>query len=81
MDVRTLTSFLMWCTIINFVLLNVSFLICVFAGDWAYRLHSKWFPLPRDAFRVVLYSFIGLYKLMFFFFNLIPYVALLLVTS
>jgi hypothetical protein len=80
MDIQTLTAFLMWCTILNFVLMSLSFLICVFASDWAYRLHCIWFPLPRETFDVMLYSFIGLYKFMFFFFNVIPYVALRLVT-
>ena len=78
MDIQTLTTFFMWCTILNFVLLNLSFLICVFAGDLAYRIHSKWFPLPRETFNALLYSFIGLFKLLFFFFNVIPYVALLI---
>ena len=77
MDIQTLTTFLMWCTIINFVLLNITFLICVLGKDWAHRLHSIWFPLPKGAFDVMLYSFLGLYKLFFFFFNLIPYVVLL----
>lgn len=80
MDIQNLTGFLMWCTILNFVLMTPSFLICVFAGDVAYRMHCTWSPMPREAFNVMLYSFIGFYKFMFFFFNVIPLVALLLVT-
>jgi len=80
MDIQTLTAFLMWCTIINFVFMCLSFLIGVFAGDWVYRLHCIWFPLPRETFNVMFYSFLGFYKFMFFFFNVIPYVALLLIT-
>lgn len=80
MDIQTLTSFLMWCTILNFVLMTLSFLITVLAGDWAYRLHCIWYPLPRETFNVILYAFLGLYKFMFFFFNVIPYVVLLLIT-
>ncbi|MFC1461539.1 DUF6868 family protein [Verrucomicrobiota bacterium] len=79
MDIQILTRFFMWCTILNFVLLCLSFLICAFGADWAYRLHGKWFPMQRETFNVVLYSFIGLYKLMFYFFIVIPYVALLIV--
>jgi len=80
MNVQTLTAFLMWCTIINFVLMCLAFLILAFARDWAYRMHCKWFPLPRPTFDVIAYGFLGLYKFMFFFFNVIPYVALLLAT-
>ena len=80
MDIQNLTAFLMWCTILNFVLMSASFLIFVFAGDFAYRMHSKWFVLPRETFDVMLYSFISFYKFMFFFFNVIPLAALVLAT-
>jgi len=79
MTIETLTAFFMWCTIINFVLMCLTFLICLFAADWAYGIHSKWFPMPRETFNSILYAFLGLYKLLFFIFNLIPYVALLII--
>jgi len=79
MDIQTLTTFFMWCTILNVALLSLSSLICLCAGDWAYRIHSKWFSISRETFNVVIYSFIALYKLLIFVFNLIPYVALLTV--
>lgn len=78
MDVAILKAFFLWCTIINGGLLILSFIICTFGGDWAYRMHSKWYPISRDAFNVVIYSFMGLFKIFFFFFNLVPYVALVI---
>ena len=77
MGVQTLQSFFMWCTIINAVLLVLTGVIFTFAGDWVYRVQSKWYPISRDTFNVVIYSFIGLFKLFFLMFNLVPYVALL----
>jgi hypothetical protein len=62
----------------NFKLLVLTGMIFTFAGDWVYRVQSKWYPISRDAFNVVLYSFIGLFKLFFITFNLVPYVALLI---
>ena len=79
MDIQTITAFMMWCTILNFALLWLSFLLCVFAADWAYSIHSKWFPIKRETYNTLIYSFLGLYKLLFFFFNVIPYVALLII--
>ena len=76
MNIQILTSFFMWCTIINMSLLILSFLILAFAGDVAYKIHSKWFPMPRETFNVVLYSFIGMYKILVFVFNLVPWLAL-----
>ncbi len=79
MDIQTLTGFCMWCTILNGGLLILSFLICALAGDWVYQMHSKWFPMPRETFNVVIYSFIGLFKIIFLIFNVVPYVALLII--
>ena len=77
MDIQTLTTFFMWCTIMNGGLLILSSLILVFAGDFVYRLHSKWLPMPRETFNVVIYSFLGLFKIIWLVFNVVPYVALM----
>ena len=79
MEIETVRDFFMWCTIINVALLALSFLLFAGLGDWIYRMHTKWFPMPRETFTVVLYSFLGMYKIMFIMFNLVPYVALLIV--
>jgi len=79
MDIGTLTTFFMWCTILNFALLVFSSLFCVCAGDWVYGIHSKLFCISREAFNVAIYSFLGLYKILVFVFNLVPYVALLII--
>ena len=76
MDAETVRAFFMWCTIINAVVLGLTFLMCAFAGDWIYRIHSIWFPISREAFNVALYSFLGLFKVLFWVFNLTPYLAL-----
>ena len=79
MDIATLRAFFMWCTIINGALLALSFVILACAGDWVYRMHSKWFPISREAFDVAIYSFLGLFKIIILAFNLVPYLALLIV--
>ncbi len=79
MDIQILTTFFMWCTILNAGLLVLSSLMCVCAGAWVYRIHSKWFSIPREVYNVAMYSFLGLYKVLIFVFSLIPYIALLIV--
>ncbi len=79
MDIGVVRAFFMWCTILNGALLVLSFLICVFAGDWVYRMQSKWFPIRREAFNVAIYSFLGVFKMFVLVFNLVPYVALVIV--
>ena len=79
MDIQTLTTFFMWCTILNVALLLLSSLMCICAGDWAYQIQSKLFSISRETFNVVIYSFIALYKLLVMVFILIPYIALLII--
>ena len=79
MDIQMLTRFFMWCTILNMGLLVLSFLILAFAGDFVYRMHSKWFPMQRETFNVVFYSFIGIYKTIVFIFNVVPWIVLAII--
>lgn len=79
MDISTLTTFFMWCTVINggLLLLWTGFLLMT--PDLVYRLQSKWFPMSRETYNVVIYSFVGLFKIFFLFFNAVPYLALLII--
>ena len=79
MDIDSIKAFFMWCTILNFALLLLSFLIYVCAADWAYRIHNKWYSISRETFNVAIYSFLGLYKVLVIVFNLIPFIALVIV--
>jgi len=69
----------MWCTIINGTIFLLWTTIYILAPDVVYRTQKKWFPIPRETFNIIFYSFLGLFKIVFLFFNLVPYVALLIV--
>jgi len=79
MDVSMLTSFFMWCTIMNGALLILWTVMCLFAPNMVYATQRRWFPIPRETFGIVIYSFLGAFKLLFLMFNLVPYIALLIV--
>jgi hypothetical protein len=79
MDIATIRAFFLWCTVINGALLILSFVICIGAGDWVYRMHSRWFPIARDSFNMAIYAFLGCYKIFVLGCNLVPYVALTIV--
>lgn len=78
MDIATVRAFFMWCTILNGGLLIFSSVFCALAGDWVYKKHSEWYPMPRQVFNVVIYSLIASYKILFVAFNLVPYLALVI---
>ena len=79
MDIQTLTTFFMWCTIMNGALLVLWTTMLILAPDLVYRTQSRWFPISRETFDVAIYSFLGLFKIVFLVFNVVPYVALLIV--
>ncbi len=79
MDIQTLTAFFMWCTIINGALLLLWTTFMMAAPELVYRTQSKFFPIPRETFNVVMYGFLGLFKVGFIFLNLVPFIALLII--
>jgi len=79
MDIQTFTSFFMWCTIINTGFLLFLALVYLLAPDLTYRLQSKFIPISRETFHVVFYSFIGLFKVLVLVFNVVPWIALLII--
>lgn len=79
MDITTVRTFFLWCTIINAILLTGSSLVCIFASDSIYPIHSRLFKVSRESFNTMFYSFIGLYKILWMVFNLVPWLALLII--
>jgi hypothetical protein len=79
MTIELLTAFFMWCTLINGGLLIYVIVWCVLAPNWLYRVQSAFFPIPRDRFDLMIYAFVGLFKLFFLVFSLVPYLALLII--
>jgi hypothetical protein len=79
MDIQTLTTFFMWCTIINVGMLLFLALVYVVAPNLAYSLQSRWVPISRETFDVVFYAFVGLFKLIVLVFNVVPWIALLII--
>ena len=52
----------------------------VFAHDWGYRLHSRWFKLSVETFDAINYGGLAAYKVGIFLLNLVPLVALYLIS-
>jgi hypothetical protein len=69
----------MWCTILSGGILAVWTIFFVFAPDFAYRTQSKFLPIPREAYNVVIYAALAVFRILFVVFNLVPFVALLIV--
>lgn len=79
MNISVLRAFFKWCTIINGGLLILWSLLIRFAGDWVYGVHSSWIPITEDAYHVAIYMLLGLFKIIVIVFNLVPYIALVII--
>jgi hypothetical protein len=79
MTLKTVRAMLGWCSVINIVVMIWWFLMLVFAHDWAYRMHKKFFKIPVETFNTIQYAGGLFYKVAVFFFNVIPYLALRIV--
>lgn len=79
MTVEILRDMLLWSTLINWGILLFWFFMIVFAHDWVYRFHARWFKISREDFDKLHYGLMGGFKLLIFIFNLVPYIALRIV--
>ena len=78
MDIATVRAFFMWCTIINLGLLVLTSLVCSYLKDFSYQMNNRMFSISRETFNIAFMSFIGLFKLFVIVFNVVPYIALLI---
>jgi hypothetical protein len=80
MDIETITATLLWCSLINYGILLLWFACFSLAYEWLYRLHSQWFLLSPEQFSSIHYSGMAFYKIVIAVFNLVPYIALRIVS-
>jgi len=79
MSIETTRDMLLWCTVMNYAVLLVWFLLFSVVHDWIYRLHTRWFRLTAAQFDALHYGGMAIYKVRILLFNLVPYVALLII--
>ena len=71
-----LLHFFIWSTVINYAILIIWFVVFVFAHDWLYRMHSRWFKFPVETFDTIHYAGISVYNIGILLFSLVPLIAL-----
>jgi hypothetical protein len=80
MSIEIARSTLLWSAVINYGVLLVWFVVYVFRYEWLHRLSGRWFRVTREQFDAFNFAGIALYKLGIILFNLVPYIALRIVT-
>lgn len=79
-DLDALRTILIWSLALNYLILLVWFGAIVFAHDWVYRLHTRWFSLSRETFDALHYGGMAVYKIGTLLLNVAPLVGVLLLT-
>lgn len=78
MDLQLLTEFFLWCTIINGGLLVFWVLWQMLTPGLLFKTQSLIIKMEREKFNYIFYLFLGIYKIFFVVFNLVPLIALLI---
>ena len=76
MDIKTLRRFFAWCTVIDYAILLLWFLLFVFARGWLVGVSGGNYGVLESTVVAMSLGGIGLFKLGVMMFNLVPYIAL-----
>lgn len=76
MNHSPLGSFLLWCTILNYLVLLLWFAAFSLAHNWMFTLHGRWFRLTAAQFDALHYGGMAVYKIGILLLNLVPLIAL-----
>ena len=79
-DLNSVRQILIWSLVVNYVILLVWFAAIVFAHDFVYRLHTRWFAMSRETFDAIHYGGMAVYKIGTLLLNVAPLVGVLLLT-
>ncbi|MGV0991799.1 MAG: DUF6868 family protein [Mycobacterium sp.] len=79
-SLTSVRDILIWSLVFNYVILLVWFAAIVFAHDFVYRLHTRWFAMSRETFDAIHYGGMAVYKIGTLLLNVAPLVGVLLLT-
>ena len=78
MTLEQLTEFFKIMTLINIGIFLVSAVLTMALKNLVGNMHGKLFGLKGDSVAAINYGFLGMYKIFILVFNIVPYIALLM---
>lgn len=75
-----LRHLLAWCIVINYAILLLWFVVFLASREWITSIHSRLLDVPVDKIKAMNYQGLMIYKLGILIFNLVPYLALRIMT-
>jgi len=80
MTSEQLTELFKWMTIINIGVFLLSSILTIVFKKFVCRMHGIIFGIDEVKVPIVLYGYLGVYRIFILVFNLVPYVSLLIMT-
>jgi hypothetical protein len=80
MTLETVRDILGWCTVINFGILAIWAVAFLVGRDWIYGIWRRRCRLTDEQFDMLSFLSFAFYKLGIFLFNLVPYLAMTIVS-
>ena len=76
MSIELTRHALLWCAVINYILLAIWSILFVLPHEWLYRFSARRFRVTAEQFDMVNFAGIVFYKVGIFLLNLVPFLAL-----
>ncbi len=79
-NLTAVTAFFGWCSILSIgILLYTTIMLSVFKG-FAKSMHTKWFGISEEQLDTLYFNFLGHLKLAIIMLNIVPYIALRIIS-
>ena len=79
MTLDIITDFFKWCSIFNGLIIIISLIIFIFTSDFSYNNNKRLFGGSKEEFKKTIYTVLLCYKMIVIVFNIVPYIALLII--
>lgn len=80
MTIQILRSFLLYCSVINYAILILWWVLFTVCHDWMNRILTRLCSLPVEKMDQAQFTAIVIYKMGIIMFNIVPLVALIIAT-
>lgn len=81
MNIEILKECFGWMTLINLGFYLWTVIMCVVCKGLMSRIAVKMFGVGEATGKAIIYGYVGLYKLLFIVFNLVPWLALTIIAN
>lgn len=80
MDLERMREFLFWCLLLNVAIYTLTALATLLLRNFMSSIHEKLFGLSQETVQKAFYTYLAAYRLSIIMFNLVPWLALVLMS-